>query len=291
VNAEHPDARKFGLIALDLDGTLLNDEGRVSQADAAALKQFAHAGGTVALASGRMTDRIRPFNHEMGTDGPVISYNGAVARTSEGEGSEAIFERPLPAQYADELIEYTRREGLLLNYYLDEQLYTYDSPELRRFADIYSQQTGAVYHFVPDLDRFRGCEPAKCIIVTDPTDPERPNPRGRDELYEVWHAKWDSEVTVMRTNPEYLEFYSRQAGKGNALEALARRYGVPRSLTLAFGDNLNDVTMLEWAGRGVAVANANPDAKAAADWVSPLTNDESPVADALRRMLPGLRLA
>jgi Cof subfamily protein (haloacid dehalogenase superfamily) len=291
MSAERPEAGQFRLIALDLDGTLLNNEGRVSQADAAALKQFARAGGIVALASGRMTDRIRPLNDETGTDGPVISYNGAVARTSRGEGSEAIFERPLPAQYADELIEYTRREGLLLNYYLDEHLYACDTPELRRFADIYSRQTGAVYHFVPDLDRFRGCEPAKCIIVTDPTDPERPNPRGRDELYEVWHAKWDSELTVMRTNPEYLEFYSRQAGKGNALEALARHYGVPRSLTIAFGDNLNDVTMLEWAGRGVAVANANPDAKAAADWVSPLTNDESPVADALRRMLPGLRLA
>jgi Cof subfamily protein (haloacid dehalogenase superfamily) len=280
-----PAPRPFRLIAADLDGTLLDGEGAISPEDARALKSFSASGGMVVLASGRMTANIRPFYKELGLDGATIAYNGALTREPESAGAAIILETPLPARYADELIDYTRREGFHLNYYLDEKLYARDDPDLRRFADLYSAQTGAVYDFVPDLDRFRGREPTKLIIVTDPTTAGAPNPRHRDELYEVWHRRWGSEVTVMRTNPEYLEFYHREAGKGRALEAVAARYGIPIDLTLAFGDNFNDVSMLQAAGCGVAVANANGETAAAADWVSPLSNDESAVADAIARLV------
>ena len=286
--ARHQPAPKpFRVIALDLDGTLLDDEGRISSADAAALKGFSEAGGIVVLASGRMTDNIRPFYDVMGMDGPTIAYNGAVTRESRAAGGGVILETPLPARYADEMIDYTRREHFHLNYYVDEKLYARDDPELRRFAELYSRQTGAVYHFVPDLERFRGSEPTKLIVVTDPTVPGEPDPRHRDELYEVWHARWSMEVAVMlyKTNPEYLEFCHREAGKGRALMGLCHHYGIDGDLTLAFGDNFNDISMLEAAGCGVAVANANQEAIAAADWVSPLTNNESAVADAIERLV------
>lgn len=270
--------RDYRLVALDLDGTLLNDAGEVSRGDAAALARFAQSGGIVVLASGRMTDNIRPFYDALGLDGPTIACNGAMARESRQEGGKIILHTPLPARYADTLLDYTRAARLQLNYYLDETLYSCDDPALRPYADLYSRQTGAVFHFLPDLERFRGREPTKLLIVTDPPQ--------RDALYEHWRERWGAEVTVMRTNPEYLEFFHREAGKGRALEALATHYGVAPSLTLAFGDNYNDVSMMEWAGCGVAVANAREEAKAAADWVSPLTNNESAVAEALARLLP-----
>jgi len=279
-----PRPRPFRLVALDLDGTLLNDGGGISPEDGTALLRFASAGGLVVLASGRMTANIRPFFEQLGLDGPTIAYNGARSREPQSANGKIILETCLPARYADELIDYTRRERFHLNYYLDEVLYARDDPELRRFADLYSRQTGAVFHFVPDLERFRGREPTKLIIVTDPTVPGQPDPRHRDELYQVWQARWGSEVTVMQTNPEYLEFYHRATSKGAALAAVAAHYRVERSLTLAFGDGRNDLAMLEWAGCGVAVANAHSDVKAAADWVSPLSNNESAVAHALERL-------
>jgi hypothetical protein len=210
-------------------------------------------------------------------DGPTIACNGAVVLAPQSEGGAALLHTPLPARYADALIDYAREEQLQLNYYLDGNLYARDDPALRPYADLYSRQTGAVFHFLPDLERFRGCEPAKALIVTDPPH--------RDQLYQEWQERWGAEVTVVRTNPEYLEFLHKDAGKGRALEALARHYGLPQSLTLAFGDSYNDITMLEWAGCGVAVANASPEVKAAADWVSPLTNDQSAVADGLARLM------
>jgi hypothetical protein len=283
-----PEPRRFRLVALDLDGTLLNDAGAISPADTEALRRFAASGGLVVLCSGRMTANIRPFYQTLGLDGPTIAYNGALARESEAAGRTVILETALPARYADELVEYCRRERLHLNYYLDETLYGASAPELRRYANLYSRQTGAVFHFVPDLGVFRGREPTKAIIVTDATVPGAPDLRHRDELYAVWAARWGSEITVMRTNPEYLEFYHRDASKGRALGAVACRYGIDRSLSLALGDGRNDIPMLEWAGCAVAVANAHDEVKAAADWVSPLTNNQSAVAGAISQLVVGL---
>jgi len=272
-----PPARPYRLVALDLDGTLLNDDGAISPEDAAALVRFSRSGGLVVLASGRMTDNIRPWYDALGLDGPTIAYNGALARQACREGGGIILHTPLPAQYGDALLDYTQEEGLQLNYYYDEQLYSREEERLRAYADLYARQTGAVFRFLPDLERFRGCEPTKLLIVTEPGH--------RDELYQVWRARWGAEVTVMRTNPEYLEFFHREASKGRALKALAGHYGLEQSLTLAFGDNYNDVSMMEWAGCGVAVTNAKEEAKVAADWTSPRTNNESAVAEALARLL------
>lgn len=282
-----PEPRPFRLIALDLDGTLLDDQRNISSADEAALRRFFSGGGTVVLASGRMTPNIRPFYDAIGIDGPTIGYNGALARDSRAAGSGVILGTPVPARYADEIIEYTRREHFHLNYYIGEKLYAREDPDLRRFAELYSRQTGALFRFVPDLERFKGSEPTKLIIITDPTVPERPDPRHRDELYDFWYARWGEELGVMlyKTNPEYLEFCHRDASKGTALLAVARHYGIEQSLTMAFGDNFNDVSMLRAAGCGVAVANANQEALEAADWVSPLSNNESAVADAIERLV------
>ncbi len=282
-----PQPRPFRLIGLDLDGTLLDDQGSISSADTAALRRFSSGGGTVVLASGRMTPNIRPFYEAIGIDGPTIGYNGALARDSWAAGGGVILETPVPTRYADEIIEYTAREHFHLNYYIGEKLYARDDPDLRRFAELYSRQTGAQFHFVPELERFTGSEPTKLIIITDPTVPQRPDPRHRDELYDFWYARWGEELGVMlyKTNPEYLEFCHREASKGTALLAVARHYGIDESLTMAFGDNFNDVSMLHAAGCGVAVANANREALKAADWVSPLSNNESAVADAIERLV------
>lgn len=280
----HALARKpFRLIALDLDGTLLNRRGEASAADVEALRRFVAGGGVVVLASGRMTATIRAQQRAMGLDGPVISYNGAMVRLPEGQGGEVLVHRPLPARYADELIEYARRERFALNYYLDETLYLEDDPELRRYAEMYARRTGAVYTFVPDLRAFKGREPTKALIITEPTRPGVPNPRGRDELYALWQARWGEEITIERSEPEYLEFLHPGATKGAALAALARHYGIARELVMAVGDSYNDVSMLQWAGLGVAVANATPEVKQAAAWVSPLSNEESAVAEVMAR--------
>ena len=276
-----PEKRPIRIIALDLDGTLLDDRGEVSPLDRAALRGFQDRGGLVVLASGRMTAAIRPAGKKMGIDGPIIAYNGAMARDALARGNALLLHRPLPASYGDELIDYGRREGFHLNYYLDDKLYASGDPGLRRYADIYARQTGSIFEFVPDLGVFKGSCPTKIILITDRSVPGRYNPRGRDELFAVWRRRWGEEVSITMTNPNYLEFWHREVDKGTALAAVAAHYGIPREETMAFGDARNDSPMLRWAGLGVAVANAHEEVKAAADYVSPLSNNESAVGEAI----------
>ena len=275
----------YRIIALDLDGTLLNDAGTVSPEDLQALQAVAARGVTIVFASGRMTESIRLYTKDLHLDGPLISYNGAMLNDSRACGEGILFHMPLSAAHADELIAYTSAERFHLNYYLDETLYAREDPTLRRFSDIYHSRTGSEFCFVPDLGRFKGNSPTKLILITDPSDPEQPDPRHRDELYARWQDKWAGQVDLVRTDPEYLEFMNPGANKGTALAALARHLGVAQEQVIAIGDGRNDTPMIAWAGLGVAVANAKAEVLATAKYISPKTNNESAVAGVIKQFV------
>ncbi len=265
---------RIRLVALDLDGTLLGSDGRVPGPNREALSRAAQAGVTVALASGRMTDCIAPTAESLGIDCPVIAYNGGMVRGSGAEAREVVFHVPLPAEYGRELIDYCRGR-YLLNFYLDDALYAEGLPALAPWRKIYSDQTGAVYHLVDDLGVLRERAPTKAIIIASHDERER--------LHDEWAARWGDRTTIIKTNPEYLEFLNRDTDKGVALDALACHLGLAREEVMAMGDGDNDAPMLRAAGLGVAVANASPLTKESADLVMDLTHDECAVAKAVER--------
>lgn len=266
--------RHIRLIALDLDGTLLDEAKRISPRNRDALRRAVDTGVTVALASGRMTDCIAPTADALGIDCPIIAYNGAMARGKASGGRPVLFHRPLEAQYTRELVDFCRGR-YHLNLYFDDMLYSEERPSLRRFAEIYSTRTGARYNYVPDLARFDGRDTTKAIIIVD--HPER------ERLHDEWAARLGPGVTLVKTDPEYLEFLERGTDKGVALAGLCEALGVPVEEAMALGDGDNDAEMLAAAGLGVAMANASAKTLAAADEVSPLTNNQDAVADAVER--------
>jgi len=266
--------RRIRLIALDLDGTLLDEKKTISRRNREALARASDMGVVVALASGRMTDCIAPTAEALGIDCPIIAYNGGMARGPVADGRPVLFHRPLEARYASKLIGFCRGR-YLLNVYYDDKLYAEEKPELRRFAEIYSTRTGAVYEFVPDLGVFEGREATKAIIIVD--HPER------ERLHEEWSRRFDGEANIVKTDPEYLEFMERGTDKGVALVAMCEALGVPVEESMACGDGDNDAEMLAAAGIGVAMANASRKTVAAADEVSGLTCIQDAVADAVER--------
>ncbi len=271
------------LIALDLDGTLLDSSSHVPGRNRNALREAAGVRGerdgvVIALASGRMTDCITPSADALGLDCYIIAYNGGMTRRCEAEGRQVVFHRPLEARYGRELIDYCR-DRYMLNFYDDDKLYAQGAPGLRRYADIYANQTGAVYHFVDDLAGLAEKEPTKLILITDPPE--------RDRLHDEWAERWGAETTIVKTNPEYLEFLNRDTDKGVALMALGETLGFSREEIMALGDGDNDAPMLAAAGLGIAMANASPLSKKSAKLVSELTNDEFAVAEALEMHVLG----
>jgi len=266
------------LIAMDLDGTLLDKEGRIPERNREALREAASRGVVVALASGRMTDCIAPFARELGLDCPIIAYNGGMVRLSERDRRERIFHRPLEAALGREIVEFCRGR-YQLNFYLDDRLYAEDSSALRPWAELYSRQTGARYIFLPSLEPLASSDPTKLILITTPAE--------RDRLHDEWVERLAGKATIVKTNPEYLEFLNLRADKGVALLALAKRLGIEPADVMALGDGDNDAPMLRAAGLGVAMANATPLAKAAAREVSRLAHHECAVAEAIERHVLG----
>jgi len=223
------------LIALDLDGTLFNKDKTISPRNRSALRRASDAGVVIALASGRMTDCISPAADALGIDCPIIAYNGGMVRGLAADGRPVLFHRPLTARYCDELIDFCRGR-YLLNVYYDDTLYAEEMPELRRFSEIYATRTGAVYEYVPDLGPFAGRDATKAVIIADPPERER--------LYEEWSPRWGDETTIVKTDPEYLEFMERGTDKGVALAGLCDSLGVPPEAAMACGDGDNDAEML-----------------------------------------------
>ena len=117
------------LIALDIDGTLLNSQGEIPARNRDALLAALGQGVTVALASGRMTNCISPFADEMGLDCPIIGYNGGMVRGTKKDGRPEMFHRPLEVRYGRELIDYCRGR-YMLNFYCDDVLYAEETAEL-----------------------------------------------------------------------------------------------------------------------------------------------------------------
>ena len=268
---------KIRLIALDLDGTLLDSSLAIPRENRAALARAAAEGIRIVLASGRMTSCMEKFADQADLDGPVISYNGAMVRGARSAGRPLIFSRPLPSPAADDLVDLCAARRLFLNYYLDDALYAVDDPRLRRFADLYADRTGAVYRLVGSLAPFKGGEPSKLLIVADPP--------ARDGLYDELAPAWRERGTLLKTNPEYLEFLNRRTDKGEALAALARHLGIRREQVAAVGDGDNDASMLRAAGVGVALANATAAAKAASERVTHSDHDHGGAAEAIEFLL------
>jgi len=271
------------LLAIDLDGTLLNSKGRISKEDKIALKRFAEKGGIVVLSSGRMTDCVVGYSKILEIDTPLIVYNGAMVRLREKEKRKIIYHNPVPLKYSKFIIDYCIKNKFLLNFYHNDILYAQNDPLLKKYAQIYSKQTGAKYNFIEDLRILKNKKPTKLILITDIKNENIE--RTRDYQYEYFKKIFGNSLNIVKTNPEYLEFMNKGVNKGKGLKAIAEYYRIKKDEIIAFGDGENDIEMLLYSGISVAPKNANEKVKRIVKIVSEYTNDQSCISRFLNGFL------
>lgn len=257
----------YKLVALDLDDTLLRSDLRISERNRRAIERIKGMGIEVVLASGRMHSAMVPYAVELGLYGPMISYNGAMVK--DLLSPTPISHIPVPPDLSIEIVEFAEKEGLHLNYYLDDKLYVAKETEWGR---LYAYRTSTTLIPIGSLHIFDGMSPTKLVIVADPPLIEEILPRMKE--------RYRGKLHVTKSKPEYLEFMNSKASKGAALETLAERIGVGRDEIIAFGDSYNDIDMIEYASLGIAMENSPPEVKKVADLLAP-PGDEDGVAKVL----------
>ena len=236
-----------------------------------ALRATHAAGIHVVLVTGRMFRAARPFALEAGLDDPLVCYQGAVV--AEPISGRWLRHEPIPLELARETIAVVNEEGFGLNCYVDDELYVAEiTPEARRYADFQHLEL----HAVGELLAWLSEPPTKLVVIDDPDV--------LDGLKRTMLERFDGRLYISKSLPYFLEFASPEVTKAAGLEFVAEHVGFRREQTVAFGDGENDIELVDWAGYGVAVANAHERVKEVADLVCPSV-DEQGVAQVLEAFL------
>ena len=217
------------------------------------------------VVTGRMFRAVRPYLEQAGLDDLVVCYQGAVV--ADPATGEFLLHKPVPLEPAREAMDAVLAAGFHLNCYLDDELYVAElTPEARRYADFQHLEI----HVVGDLRVWLQREPTKLVAVGDPD--------ALDELEAELKPRFAGRLFISKSLPYFLEFAHPDVSKGSGLAFVAERLGFRAEETVACGDGENDRELLDWAGFGVAVANAHADVLARADLVIPSVQEEGVAA-------------
>lgn len=256
------------IISLDLDGTLTNSEKKVTPRTRQALLDAEANGAVLVLASGRPTYGIAPVAECLEMEkrgGYILSYNGG--QIVDWKSKELIYAKHLPAQVIPVLHQYARQHHYALLGYAGRDIVT-EMPD-DEYVHEESRINNMAIRGVDNLLEAIEPQPTKLLMTGHPDDMVR----AEAELADVV----GNDMEVFRSAPFFLELVPKGIDKAQSLMRLLSLIGQLPADMIAFGDGYNDLSMLRLAGIGVAMANAAPEVRAEADFVT-LSNDEDGIA-------------
>ena len=213
------------------------------------------------FATGRMFISVLPYVRQAGIHDPVVCYQGAVV--AEPDTGRWLRHEPIPAALGKEAIEAIVAEGFHVNVYVDDELFVGRiTQEARAYADF----QGLVIHEVGDLAAWLEKPPTKVVSVGEP--------ELLDGLEARLKERFARRLYISKSLPFFLEIASPEVTKASGLQFVAEHLDFSPEKAVAFGDGENDIEFLEWAGFGIAVANAHERVLAVADYVCPPVTEE-----------------
>ena len=266
---------KYKLIVLDLDGTLTNSKKVITPRNREILIRVQEQGVRLVLASGRPTYGIVPLANELRMNefgGFILSYNGG--EIINWETQEMLYENVLPNDVVPVLYECARSHQLSILTYDGAEIVTENSqdPYVQKEAFLNKMAVRETNDFLTDIT----LPVAKCLIVGD-----------ADKLIPLEAElclRLQGRINVFRSEPYFLELVPQGIDKALSLAVLLKEIGVERKEMIAIGDGYNDLSMIKFAGLGIAMGNAQEPVKKAADYIT-LSNEEDGVAIAVEKAI------
>lgn len=272
------------LIALDIDGTLVDQDLVVGERTLAAISEAMRRGIAVSLVTGRMATSAMPFADALNLTGPLVAQQGALIRAAAAPGSRRpgrlLYHRPLTPAVTVEIVRWCREHDLIPHFnHLEWMIVASDESRLEE----YRLFVGDRLRTVDDIAVRARHAVTKVVAIGD-------GEHSLEVLDEARvHFAGRAEVTL--SHPRFMEFLAPGVSKGRAIRWLARRQGVALSQCMAIGDQYNDLEMIAEVGHGVAMPSAPVAVQAVARYVAPPVSEEGAAQMIERIALDGWRAA
>ena len=252
---------KYSLLAVDMDGTLLNSNKAIDEGTIEAINKLVDNDILFVIATGRAPRAILEYK-DINFNAPIISYNGALV--IDAKTQKVLYEKTMPYESAKLVYELGSKLNATMCIWANNVLYTNSQNE---FIDFYKSIYKIEPIFVCDFSILKEKNITKIVWLDKPSNIEKFKVICEDEL---------KVVNSFISAPYLLEFVDIEANKGNALKFIGELYHIPQSEIVAIGDSFNDLSMIDYAGLGVAMDNASLEIKKHAKYVT-LSNDEGGV--------------
>ena len=262
----------YRLLAIDLDGTLLTPQPNkhITPYTRQVLSQAAQAGITLVIATGQNLAVLRNICAGLPLQGPQIIENGAVIADMQGK---IYHEKHFPGEFVLPVLDTLRRFGFYRAYHTVHRVYVdKDTPRARTW---YRPPVPPAI----EVDDVASLYPMPCVKLVGIGEESKIRAR-RSELESLFEGK----LYVTQSSFDLVEFLHPAVSKGNALRVIAADLNIRPEEIVAFGDNHNDIGMLQFAGLGVAMGNAHDEVKSVADYVT-ASNAEDGVAKAIEELV------
>jgi Cof subfamily protein (haloacid dehalogenase superfamily) len=264
----------YRLLALDIDGTVVGNDLEILPSVIAAVAAAQARGIRVTLATGRTFGATLPFARRLDIHDPLICYQGGMVRDPVTD--EIYAHVTMDGVLAAEAVDLLRAARVFAIAYIDERLCVFErDAELDTYLRWHPEGTEVV--IAPDLASYVAkTPPTKLLFIAEPETVGH-------QLQQL-AARFGDQLVVLRSHAMFGELTAPGVSKGVALKTLAERLGIPREQVVAIGDHENDLPMIVWAGLGLAMGNAIPAVREAADAIIP-TVEGGGVAWAIERYL------
>jgi len=265
----------YRIIALDIDGTLTNSKKEIPASTLHALLDIQEKGYKVVLASGRPTPGMRNLaaKLQLGKYGSyILSYNGG--EITECSTNRVVYQKTLPREIVPEIFAFAKAHNIGLLTYQNDCIIT--GTAIDRYMEKESAINGLPIKSVPNFTEYVDFDINKCLLTGDP----KHLAAIEIKLNEIYGSSYN----IYRSEPFFLEFMPQNIDKAHGLNILLSDIGLTPEQLICCGDGYNDITMIEFAGLGVAMENAQDRVKSIADYIT-RSNDDNGILHVIEKFI------